>query len=84
LGGTRVAPYILYAKPKGEKEWVFEIQIDATIEYLDLNGKPTSLHEAASVRQTLLSIRISPLQKLKNTEPNQRLYMKLQKVVRTN
>lgn len=63
LGGTRVAPYIVYAKPKGEKEWVFEIQIDATTEYLDPTGKPTSLESATSVRETLLAIRISPLQK---------------------
>jgi hypothetical protein len=63
LGGTRVAPYIVYAKPKGARDWVLEIQIDATTEYLDPSGKPTSMESATSVRETLLSIRISPLQK---------------------
>lgn len=63
LGGTRLAPYVLFAKPKGGKDWTFEIHIEAKAEYFDASGKPTSFNTAISIRETFSSIRITPLQK---------------------
>ncbi len=60
LGGARVGPYVLNAKPKGAKDWAFEIHIEVKTEYLDAAGKPVELERATSFRETFLSVRIAP------------------------
>lgn len=62
LGGTRIAPYFVKAKPKGEKKWSLLLEIQATVEFLDDNGRRTEIHTASSVRETFTGIRISTLE----------------------
>lgn len=58
LGGTRVAPYYLRAKPKGAADWTYDVRIDADVVYLDDNGKIVDLLEAHSFREKLTGITI--------------------------
>jgi hypothetical protein len=58
LGGARVAPYYLFAKPKGARDWTFEIQTDAEVEYLDDKGHVVDLFDASAFRENFLGITI--------------------------
>jgi hypothetical protein len=63
LGGTRIAPFFVKAKPRGEKEWTLLLEIQAQVDFLDEEGKKSSLEEAVSIRETFTGIRLTPLEK---------------------
>lgn len=67
LGGARVAPYYLLAKPKGATDWVFDMRVDADVTYLDANGAVTDLFGAYSYREALIGITLE----IRKKEPNQ-------------
>lgn len=61
LGGTRIAPFFIKAKPRGEKRWTLLLEIQAEVDFLDADGNRTDLVDAISVRQTLTGIKLTPL-----------------------
>jgi hypothetical protein len=62
LGGTRLGPYMLYAKPKDTKgPYVFELTVNTKAVFLDAEGKKTKVDKAASVKETLENVQLSVL-----------------------
>jgi len=62
LGGARIAPYSIRAKPKGSPgPWTFELIIEAETEFLDSKGNAVSLEKGESIREKLLGIKLIPL-----------------------
>ena len=60
LGGARVGPYTMYAKPKNAKgPYVFELTVNTKQKFLDADGKKTKLEKAASVKETLENVQIA-------------------------
>ncbi len=61
LGGTRIGPYYLNAKPKGtEGEYIFTLVFHTQITYLDQEGEKTTLENAYHIQESLRSIEITP------------------------
>ena len=62
LGGARIAPYTIRAKPKGSPgPWVFYLEIDAETVFLDANGKPVPLEEGKEIQEKLLGIKLTSI-----------------------
>ncbi len=59
LGGTRVGPYQLYAKPKDAKgPYIFELTVNTKQTFLDAEGRKTTVEKAASVKEKLENVQI--------------------------
>jgi len=62
LGGARVGPYCINARPKGSKSGnIFEICINTDIDFRDKKGKSCELDKAYSFKEKFLSVEIKPL-----------------------
>lgn len=63
LGGSRLAPYVLRAKPKGTTGgWIFYLSIEADIQFLDADGKEVvEMHEGKTIKETLTGISLKPI-----------------------
>lgn len=62
LGGTRIAPYSIRARPKGSKEpWQFYLKIDAKTYYYDASGKEVQLEDGKSIKEKLTGIELLPI-----------------------
>lgn len=62
LGGTRVGPYCLPAKPKGaEGDWSLELCVHTDIFWLDAEGRETDMDQAVEARETFEHLEIRPL-----------------------
>jgi hypothetical protein len=62
LALTRMGPYRVFAKKKGEAEYSMVIQINTTAHFLDSSGKETKvLAKAVSLHEDFDSIEIDPL-----------------------
>ncbi|MBK8325289.1 MAG: hypothetical protein IPL06_22155 [Betaproteobacteria bacterium] len=62
LGGRRIGPYCLAAKPKGApgpNSW--EICFNTEAKYSDARGLPALLENAKSVEETFASVEIKPM-----------------------
>jgi hypothetical protein len=61
LGGTRVGPYVLWAKPKGaEGPFTLEVTIETEMLCRNAAGKPVDIAKARDIRETFSSITIRP------------------------
>lgn len=61
LGGKRVGPYELYARPsKSTGPFIFEVVVTTEKTWLNAAGKPTDLTRAVEVRERLISVEIRP------------------------
>jgi hypothetical protein len=61
LGGTRIGPYTILAKPKGAPEpYIFEVTIETTQSFRDAKGKSVDVSKAHSVEEKFESISIRP------------------------
>ena len=59
LGGARIAPYSIRAKPKGSSgPWIFYLMIEADTDFLDAQGKSVSLGEGKTIKETLTGIKL--------------------------
>jgi len=57
LGGERTGPYAFSAKPKGENgPFIFSIEIQAKVQFLDAKGKEVPIEKASRVKETFDSI----------------------------
>jgi hypothetical protein len=62
LGGTRLGPYCINAKPKGATGgYVFTLCINTEYDFRDKKGKSCGIEKAYSVKETFLSMEIKPL-----------------------
>jgi hypothetical protein len=62
LGGARIAPYVIRAKPKGSSgSWVFFLEIEAETVFLDANGKAVPLEKGKAIREKLLGIKLTSI-----------------------
>lgn len=61
LGGTRVGPYTILAKPKDAAgPFVFEVTIETCQVFRDAKGKPVDVAKAHSVEESFSTISIRP------------------------
>lgn len=62
LGGARIAPYSIRAKPKGSAgPWLFFLNIQAETTYLDSSGKDVPLEQGKSIKEKLVGIQLNPI-----------------------
>jgi len=62
LGGTRLGPYCVNAKPKGAKgKNTFKVCINTEYQFRDQAGKPCKLEQAYSVKEKFSSVEIKPI-----------------------
>jgi len=62
LGGTRIAPFTLRAKPKGSSgPWIFLLVIEAESQFLDAAGEPVEIHEWVTLLETLQGVRLESI-----------------------
>jgi hypothetical protein len=62
LGGTRLGPYCVNAKPKGSKgKNTFKVCINTEYQFKDQAGKPCKLEQAYSVKEKFSSVEIKPI-----------------------
>ncbi len=62
LGGTRLGPYCIYAKPKGTiGKNTMEVCINTEYHFRDKTGRPCTLERAFSVTESFVSIEIKPI-----------------------
>jgi hypothetical protein len=62
LGGTRLGPYCIYAKPKGDAgKNTLEVCINTQYHFKDKTGRPCRLEQAYSVTESFVSIEIKPI-----------------------
>jgi hypothetical protein len=62
LGGSRLGPYCIYAKPKGAKgKNTLEVCINTEYHFRDKTGRPCTLEQAYSVTESFVSIEIKPI-----------------------
>ena len=67
LGGTRIGPYQLCAKPKGQKgAYTLQLTFHTSKVFLDSNGKPADFTTGVKVVETLTSVEITTLTKASN------------------
>ncbi|WP_163839528.1 hypothetical protein [Pseudoxanthomonas sacheonensis] len=61
LGGTRVGPYCLLAKPKSASgPYTLEVCINTEQIWLDSHGKKSTLGQASRVEERFVSVEIKP------------------------
>lgn len=54
LGGARLAPYSIRAKPKGSTgPWLFLLIVEADAVFLDAEGKPVPLEQGKKIQEKL-------------------------------
>lgn len=59
LGGTRIGPYVIRAKPKGSAGgYIFELTVRTTVEFLDGAWKTSDLRSAEHVRERFESVEL--------------------------
>jgi len=59
LGGARLAPYTILAKPKGSTgPWVFQLILEADAVFLDAQGQPVPLEKGKKIKETLKGIQM--------------------------
>ena len=59
LGGLRVGPYVVLAKPKGAPgDFTLELTFNTEISCLNAAGKPTDLDKAHKVTEQLIDVQI--------------------------
>jgi hypothetical protein len=62
LGGARIAPYSIRAKPKGSPgPWIFYLEIEADTTFLDAQGKPVPLEQGKTIQEKLTDIKLIPI-----------------------
>ncbi len=62
LGGTRLGPYCVNAKPKGARgKNTFRVCINTEYQFTDRAGKPCKLEQAYSVKEKFSSVEIKPI-----------------------
>lgn len=62
LGGTRLGPYCIYAKPRGAAgKNTLEVCINTEYHFRDKTGRPCTLEQAFSVTESFVSIEIKPI-----------------------
>jgi hypothetical protein len=62
LGGTRLGPYCIYAKPRGSKgKNTMEVCINTEYHFKDKKSRPCTLEQAYSVTESFVSIEIKPI-----------------------
>jgi len=62
LSGMRVAPYLLWAKPKGvEGDYTLMLEIEAETTYVDAHGKSVPLEKATEIKEHLKGILVREL-----------------------
>jgi hypothetical protein len=71
LGGLRVGPYDIEAKPKvSSGPFVFEVTVETDMQFLDQNGKELvfddALKNAVRVKETVTGVRFKPAKKTDN------------------
>ena len=67
LGGARVGPYRLRAKPKGQKgDYTLELIFHTKWQFLDSNGEPADLTSGVRVVETLTSVEIKSIVEASN------------------
>jgi hypothetical protein len=61
LGGTRVGPYCLRAKPRSAPgPYTLEVCVNTEILFFDANGRPTTIEAASRLEEKFLSVEIKP------------------------
>ena len=64
LGGTRIGPYVLKAKPKGAKgDYTLELKFHTEKKYLDANDKVSDLVQSVKIIEKLKWVEIKMLPK---------------------
>jgi hypothetical protein len=59
LGGARIAPYSICAKPKGSSgPWIFYLIIEADTEFFDAQGKSVPLEQGKTIKEKLTGIKL--------------------------
>lgn len=62
MNGIRVAPYLLWAKPKGkEGDYSLMLEVQAETTYLDAHGKNVPIERATEVKEQLKGVLIREL-----------------------
>jgi hypothetical protein len=62
LGGTRIGPYKILAKPKGMTgDPTLEVTFVTEKHFLDADGNPTSISTATAVQEVITAVDVSPL-----------------------
>jgi len=62
LGGTRLGPYCVYAKPKGAKgKNTLEVCINTEYHFMDKTGRSCTIEQAYSVTESFVSVEIKPI-----------------------
>lgn len=62
LNGIRIAPYLLWAKPKGvEGDYTLMLEIEAETTYVDAHGKSVPLEKATDIKEHLKGILVREL-----------------------
>jgi len=57
LGGSRIAPYAIKAKPKGSKgPWQYYLSIEAETIFYDEAGKKVALYQGKTIKENLTGI----------------------------
>ena len=57
LGGSRIAPYVLSAKPKGTPgDYTLTIEVRAETIFLDAHGKKVPLKDGATIKEHLTGV----------------------------
>ncbi|THB71717.1 MAG: hypothetical protein D6E12_00820 [Desulfovibrio sp.] len=61
LGGMRVGPYMILAKPKdSEGPFTLELTIETHMECLDESGNPVDIDKAVTINETFKSLTVRP------------------------
>ncbi len=62
LGGARIAPYSIRARPKGSTgPWQFFLTIEAETTFLDASGKDVPLEQGKTIKERLTGIQLTPI-----------------------
>ena len=65
LGGARIGPYEILAKPKGAKEWTVQLHLCVRTTFLDAQGnaldKDAAFEKAVGFEETLVSVQIEEI-----------------------
>lgn len=62
LGGLRVGPYVILAKPRGASgPFTLEVTVETELNCMDDNGNSVELEKAASIEEIFSSITVRPV-----------------------
>lgn len=62
LGGARIAPYSIRAKPKGSSgPWIFYLTIEADTEFLDAHGKSVPIEQGITIKEKLTGVKLDSI-----------------------